>query len=249
MTHASLIEHLTSPAPATVAWAGLVLAALLAYQYRQAPVWAARDIRPLGGWKTVTAVQVVFGLTAAAALAPQWGTAAGTAAAALGWLSVLGVATDLATRKIPWDASYPPLAVGLICFATSYTIEGALALGAAMLGVVGVPLLARALTRKGLGMSDVRLLAAATTTTSWWLGQTWLLYALIAASVGQLTVRLIAPRLGWGTQVPVPGADDTRTRLELPFAPALVLAVWAFLAYGTYTGYGACAMWNPFGCS
>lgn len=243
------LHHFTSPAPATLAGAGLVLVVLLAYQYRQVPQWAARDIRPIVGWKIVAAGQVVAGLSATLAVTPVWGSAAGVAAAALGWLSVLAVATDLATRKVPWDASYPPLAVGLVCFAASYTFEGLLALGAALLGVVGVPFLARALTRKGLGMSDIRILAAAAATTSWWLGQTWLLYALIVACVGQLLIRFaIAPVLGWGTQVPVPG-HDTRTRLELPFAPALVLALWAFIAYGTYTGYGACAMWNPFGCA
>lgn len=248
MTH-TYLPHLTSPAPATMAWAGLVLVVLLAYQYRQAPIWAAREIHPVGGWKIVAALQVAAGLCATVLLTPQWGSAAGTAAAALAWLSVLGVATDLSTRKIPWDAAYPPLAVGLACFATSYTLEGALSLGAAVLGVVGVPLLARALTRKGLGMSDVRLLAAAATTTAWWLGQNWLLYAVILACLGQLVVRFaLAPLLGWGTHVPVPG-NDTRSRLELPFAPALVLALWTLIAYGTYTGYGACAMWNPFGCA
>ena len=46
----------------------------------------------------------------------------------------------------------------------------------------------------------------------------------------------------------MPGKDGA-TRLELPFAPALVLSTWAFLIYATHTGYGACQMWNPFGCS
>lgn len=253
---------------------GAVLVGLLTYQSRQHPQWAARGIHPIIGWRPVALTQVGTGLAATALLAPQWGTPAAVAAAAFAWLSVLAITTDLATRKVPWDVSYPVAAVGIVAFALDYTFEGALAAGAALLGVVGVPLLARALTRKGLGASDVRILFAATATTSWWVGQTWLLYALMMAALGQSVVRLFAPRLGWGARVPVPhrrthttGAVDltsqpddgpdaegspasapVRTRLELPFAPALLISIWALIAYATYTGQGACEMWNPFGC-
>lgn len=231
---------------------GAVLAGLVTYQFRQHTRWADRGIHPIVGWMPVGAAQVVAAVVAAALIGPVWGHPAGVAAAAFAWVSVLSVATDLATRKIPWDVFYPVAAIGVVAFALSYTLEGALAGGAALLGVVGVPWLARALTRKGMGLSDVRLLFAATATTSWWIGQTWLLYALIVASIGQLAVRLLAPVLGIGTQVPVPNKDATetaRTRLELPFAPALVVSLWAFIGYATHLGYGACQMWNPFGCT
>lgn len=244
------MDSLTAmPAPtAALVGAGIALAVLCTYQIRQIPAWTERGIHPVLGWKVIVPAQVITGLLSAFFLAPVWGIAAAVAAAGFAWLSTLAVATDLATRKIPWDVAYPPAAIGAACFALDYTIEGALSFGAAALGVVGMPMLLRTLTNKGLGMSDVRFLIAATATTSWWVGQTWLLYALMAAGVSQTVVRVLAPRHGWGSEVPVPGKDGA-TRLELPFAPALVLSTWAFLIYATHTGYGACQMWNPFGCS
>lgn len=239
-----------TPAPtAALVGAGIALCLLSVYQYRQVSGWTARGIYPVLGWRIIAPAQVLAGLLAAFLLAPGWGAPAAVASAGFAWLSVLAIATDLVTHKVPWDISYPPAALGAACFAYAYTLEGALALGTAALGVVGIPFLARAGTRKGLGMSDIRLLVAATATTAWWVGQTWLLYALIAASVAQLGVRILAPRFGWGAHVAIPDDEEGRTRLELPFAPALLLAIWAFLVYATVTGYGACQMWNPFGCA
>lgn len=282
------MESLTPMSALTaLVWAGIAIAALSLYQHRQIPAWTERAITPALGWAAIVPLQLAAAAIAAVGLAPTWGVPAAVAGAMFAWLSVLAVATDIATRKVPWDISYPPAAIGVVAFALAYNIEGALSLAAALLGVVGIPMLARTLTRKGLGMSDVRLLIAATAATSWWIGQNWLLYALIAASLLQLLIRLLAPTLGWGMQVPVPnrnpepteptdtrgdhsGQDEeakraayagetedgesasrgeVRTRLELPFAPALLTSVWAFIAYATITGYGACQMWNPFGCS
>lgn len=231
--------------------AGTALALSL-YVARQREGWAARGITPLGGWRPVSLLQVAVAVTAAAWFGQQWGSGAAISAAAFGWLGVLAVATDLKTRKIPWDVSHPVAAAGLACFAFNYTTEGLLALLMALAGLVGIPLAARALTNKGLGMSDVRLLWAATATTSWWAGQTWLLYGLILAALIQILVRVAARPCGWGRMVPAsghatPGDPTGRLRLELPFAPALVLALATCLSYGTATGLGACAMWNVTG--
>lgn len=230
----------------------IVLAGLVTYQIRQHGAWADRGIHPIVGWVPVGVAQVVAAITAAALIAPAWGTPAGVAAAAFAWVSVLSVATDLATRKIPWDVFSPVAVIGVVAFAFSYTLEGALSGGAALLAVVGAPWLCRVITNKGMGMSDLRLLFAATTTTSWWIGQTWLMYALVVAAIGHLALRIIAPLLRIGTLVPVPGTEDDQTprlRLELPFAPALVASIWALVGYATHIGYGACQMWNPFGCT
>lgn len=263
---------------ATTCYATLValVFALTLYVGTQKAAWAARGIRPTVGWFAQSQLQAVAAGVAAAYVQPAWGSGAALGAGMFAWLTVLAVSTDLATRKVPWDIFHPVAAVGLVAFLFNYTTEGALALGAALIGVVGVPHLLRALTRKGLGMSDVRYLWAASATTSWWVGQNWLLYAVIAAALLQLVVRVMAPLGGWGTRVPVPArrnhpdpapatttltvADNTvtlphddgdhptvATRLELPFAPALALGLWAAIGAATYYEYGACQMWNPFG--
>lgn len=220
---------------------------------RQGP-WAARGIVPIVGWPWTLAAQASLGLATVPYVNHVWGNGPAIAAAAFVWLGVLAIATDIATRKVPWDISHPVAFVGIAAFIPNYTTEGALAFGTALLGLVGLPLVVRALTRKGLGMSDIRLLWAATATMSWWVGQTWLLYALIVACLIQLVVRFVARSLNWGELVPVypdrPAPTDggaVAMRRELPFAPALVVGLVGCAAWGTYTGYGACLMWNVVG--
>lgn len=246
-----------------------ILVALSGYAVRQRAGWAERGILPVGGWWPVIGLQAVAGLMAALVLAPHWGTGPALAGAAFAWVSVLAVATDLRSYMVPWDVSHPVALIGLIAFAFNYTTEGALALGTGLLGAVAVPLIARWMTNQGLGMSDVRLLWAATATSAWWVGQTWLLYAILGACLIHWVLRALSPFTGWGRQVargpvtPTTPTDTTNddhetsavqtdtgpvpTRLALPFAPALIGALWCAIAYATHTQYGACQMWNILG--
>jgi hypothetical protein len=231
----------------------VVVAALILYADIHAPAWTERGITARVGWPTLFSSQAALAFAVVPFLYSVWGTGPAVAGAAFVWLGTLAVATDLHTRKVPWDISHPVAAVGLVTFAFNYTLEGALALGTGIVGAVGVPLLARALTNKGLGMSDIRLLWAATATCSWWAGQTWLLYALIAACLLQMPVKLVCHLFNWGPMVPVhpdqpvPDDGEVAMRRELPFAPALVAAITIFVGYATYTAYGACLMWNVTG--
>lgn len=279
------LYYLAAIAP-TLLISGALLALLSRFAARHAPLWDARGIHPGTSWRRVGTLQAAAGITATLLIAPTWGAGPAVAASAFAWLAVLAVATDLATRKIPWEVSHPVAGIGITCAALSWTVEGALAFAASLLGLVALPYLARALTHNGLGLSDVRLLWAATATLSWWIGQTWLLYALLGACALQLLVRLVAPHLGWGDMTPVPGpqkhpatpapaprdtisashaprpdtrapdtgpgerdahapsTEPTRLRRELPFAPALVLAITLATTYGTVTATGACTAWN-----
>lgn len=230
-----------------------MVAALTLYAATHATGWAERGITARISWATLFVAQAGLALTVVPYLHSVWGTGAAVAGSAFVWLGVLAVATDLHTRKVPWDISHPVAAVGLGAFALNYTLEGALALGTGIVGAVGVPLIARAITAKGLGMSDIRLLWAAVATCSWWVGQTWLLYALIAACLLQMPVKGLCHLFNWGPMVPKypdrPAPEDgvAAMRRELPFAPALVASIIAFVGYGTFTAYGACWMWNVTG--
>lgn len=233
----------------------ILVTAYTAYAVRQRNTWSeTRDIRVSVPWPVVFATQAAGVLIAAPYTHHVWGTGPAIAMGAFVWLAVLAVFTDLGSRKIPYEVPLYLIApVGVVAFALNYTIEGLLAFGAATVGLVGVPLVARALTNKGLGASDVRFLWAATATCSWWVGQTWLLYALIGACLIQMLVRLVAAPLNLGSMVPthperpVPDGQAPTMRRELPFAPALVAGFLIAITYGTYTAYGACQMWNVLG--
>lgn len=265
----------------TLTLTAAVLLALIGFTAQQRPAWQERDITSLLPWPALYTLQLAFGLTAAAYIGRTWGTPAGVSAAAFAWLTVLAVSTDLKTLKVPWNAPHAAALVGLICWAFDYTTEGAFSFAASLVGLVALPAVARALTNKGLGLSDVRLLWAATASVSWWSGQTWLLYALILACGLQLLVRIAASIFGFGRLVPAREApatvtpDETQTephtaatspratataahpttqtptkvrlRRELPFAPALLLAICLTSTYGTYIELGACQTWRVIG--
>lgn len=203
---------------------GVTLATLLGlcgFTAAQSNGWRARDIVPVLAWRYVAPVQVVAGLGVAAYVEPVWGLGAAVSAAAFTWLAVLAVATDVRSYKVPWDAPHVVAGIGVVCAAANYSTEAALSFAAAFVGCVAIPFLARAMTRQGLGMSDVRILWAATASLSWWAGQTWLLYALIGACLVQGVVRVGARMFGWGRLVtpgtpvdhdatnPAPAADPT----------------------------------------
>jgi prepilin signal peptidase PulO-like enzyme (type II secretory pathway) len=226
----------------------LVMAAMTGYSTSQRTTWAsARGIHALGPWAVLVATQWGTGLAAAAYIYPTWGTGAAISAASFAWFGILAMATDIKSYRIPFEVPlYLVAPVGLVAFAFNYTFEGMLSFVSAALGLVIVPLVARALTNSGLGASDVRLLWAVVATCSWWVGQNWLIYAILAACFLQIAVRIIAPKARLGRMVPVrEGAE--RLRRELPFAPALIISFFGAIIYGTTTGYGACLMWNVLG--
>lgn len=240
---------------ATVALLGALLG-LNGYLWYHHTAWGQRGIRPLGGYTITVPAQNAAALAAFWAIATQWGTGAGVSAATFAWLATFAVATDLKTQKVPWDVFYPVMAIGAAGFTLNFTTYGALSLAAGS-AVCVVAFIARVITNSGLGMSDLRLLWAATFTTTWWAGHQWFLYALIGACLAQQVVRLVAPVLGWGTMVPIPSQatpttehgdsgtpERPRMRRELPFAPALVAAIVIATGYGTIIGYGACATWS-----
>lgn len=240
----------------TLLGATLTAAGFTGYTHRAHPRWAQdRGITSALPWPAVYALAAAAALAVAAWLHPGWGAGPAWTFAAFTWLAVLAVCTDLGSRKVPWEVPiWGVVPLGLLGFAVNFTSPGLLSLAAAFLGLVVLPLLARAWTRQGLGASDVRILWAAVATCSWWIGQTWLLYGLLVACLLQLAVRAVARALGWGAWVPVPGKPSTpstgapRLRLELPFAPALVGGLILSVLVGAHTGYGACATWSAVAC-
>lgn len=208
--------------------ASAALLGLILFGGLRAAAWTGRGITPVGGWRAVSIAQGVAGLAAATTVRIDWtGPGRGAAVIAIAgftWLAVLAVATDLKTRKIPWEAAHPVAALGLVCGGVEFTRQGLFAFAASFVGIVAAPWLARVLTRKGLGLSDVRLLWAATATLSWWVGQNWLLYGVVAACVLQLGVRAVAAPLGLGALVPIPtgpvGGAHRRSALDPQPAPA-----------------------------
>lgn len=225
----------------------LTCVALTALASTQYDAWASRDITPVVRWRTLTVLQLLVGGAVGAGFHNQ-GIGVVVALTALGWLGCLSIATDLATHRVPWEPPHVIAAIGVVCFAVNWSTPGLLSLLTAALALVVIPLVARALTHNGLGLSDVRLLWAITATTAWWVGQTWLIFGLIIACLGQLVIRGLAPVFKWGKLVERrPSADPEapqRFRRELPFAPAIFVGVIAAVALTFTSGLTACSTWS-----
>jgi hypothetical protein len=93
-------------------------------------------------------------------------------------------------------------------------------------------------TRRLVGMGDVRLLFALTFTLSWWVSVQGMLYAFLL-SQGLLAVMVVVAKIFHvGSTEPLrPGG---RPRLHLPVAPALGLAYLTAIALTAVTGINAC---------
>jgi prepilin signal peptidase PulO-like enzyme (type II secretory pathway) len=222
------------------------LAALLTTVHRQRHAWAHRDITPVRSWRATTAVAILASTLATAATATMTGPWPAASVGAMAFLAVIAVSTDLASRKIPRDLPHVAALTALAHFALSEhrSLTALIALTVSTVGLVVLPWIARALTRNGLGFSDIRLLWAFTTALAWWTGPNILVWALIGACLTQLLAHPAAAVLGWGRTVPVPdkdGTDTGRTRTELPFAPALCAAFLAAAGYAAITGASACS--------
>lgn len=213
---------MTFALPGTFLLACAALTFLTGYQSVKKAGWAGRGIHPVLPWGVVISTQVVAALAVVPYFYGTWGSGPAIAGSAFVWLGVLAVATDLKTRKVPYDIAHPVALLGLALFATDYTIEGALSLGAAIIGLVGVPFVARAITNKGLGMSDIRLLWAATAACSWWIGQNWLLYAVIVACLIQIPIKALCHLMDWGPMVPAHDPPDTQVSGSILNAPTRI---------------------------
>ena len=202
----------------------VALGCLHLYARARQKQWEDRAIRPAGGWSRLHLCQGVAGMVAGSIITVHWGASAGIAVAAMTWLACLAVLTDIATYKIPWDAIPPVAVIGLVAGLSAYTTEGLLSFLTAVVIIVLAPLVASLLARRALGMSDIRLLWAATATMSWWAGPIWLIYGLIGSCVIQSLARVAAPAMGWGRMVhrsadPAHSASDDTDALASAEAP------------------------------
>lgn len=208
--------------------------------HAKTPAWTARQITATGSWTGTISAATATAAGAALLLNPAIGPTRATAAAAAAFLAVLAISTDLASRKVPRDIPHVSATIGLAAFTVNASWPAAISLAVTAVALVALPWITRAVTRSGLGFSDIRLLWAFTATTSWWTGPNIAIWSLLGACLLQLTVRALATPLHLGTRVPVPGTDG-RTRLELPFAPALCAAFATGTGYAAITGASACA--------
>lgn len=221
-----------------------VLAALPALASRWAAGWHERGITATGSWpRTLLAATATATLTGLLT-ATHAGTAQALAVAAATQIAVLAVSTDLACRMIPREVPHVATIIGLIAFATQFSWPALISLAVTGTALVVLPWIGRALTRNGLGFSDIRLLGAFTATLAWWTGPDRLIWALLGAALLQGAAHALARPLRLGRLVPVPDRDGNptgRTRRELPFAPALVAAFTAATIHAVATGASACA--------
>lgn len=182
--------------------------------------WSDRGIRVVVPWPVALPVQGLAAAAVSTALVPRIGAAAATGLAAAIWIGLLAVNSDLACQKIPYEAPHRAALVGILASLPGLTVPRVVTVGVTVLLCVGAPLAARALTRRGLGLSDVRLMWAWTATLSWWTGPTVLAYGLIAACLLQIPVHLSV----WATR----RIRRTSTGpVHLPFAPALTVGFLA----------------------
>lgn len=201
--------------------------------------WEGRGITAIARWHWVNALAAVLGIGAYALTLPAGILPAAATAVATG-MTVIASATDLHCHKAPRELPHVVAFVGLACAAPTVItnpIPTLTSLAVAFVGLVAIPWAARALTRNGLGFSDIRILWAFTATLSWWTGFVPLIWALIAACLLQIVLRVAVPRRILGRE------NDTatgRTRRELPFAPALCTAFVAAAIFCAQQGQTVC---------
>jgi prepilin signal peptidase PulO-like enzyme (type II secretory pathway) len=154
--------------------------------------WDSRAVQSAGPWLLTLLSAAGVALLVGALTADRNSPSAALSAAAAAWLAVLAASTDLGSRKIPREACHAAAAVGLIAAGTAADMLGWLNAAVAAVALVALPWVARAATRQGLGLGDIRLLWAFTATLGWWLDPAVLTYALIGACLLQLGVRVVA---------------------------------------------------------
>ena len=224
-----------------------VVASLDGYLRTVSPGWQARDIEPIGSWRTVRGAQVVLALACGGVVAAHVGAWEAVTVTALVWLAVLAVFTDLGSYRIPWDACWAatvPAALAAIpgIWLTPSKTAALLSAGTALFFLVAIPLGVSLLLGRALGMSDIRLLLVVVVATGWWADPTLLIYGLMGASIPQLVARMLAPRLGWGRMVAAPSGASRR---EMPFAPAIVASMALAIGVSVATEATACQTWAP----
>lgn len=221
---------------------------LLSLKHRAA--WSARGITSVLRWRDTLLLcalaAIGYGtLIANAHAVAEPGIAIPAAAAA--WLGTFAICTDLACQKIPREMPHYAAATGLatlLYYAVNPDTSGSRGwmlfnLTATFALIVAAPWIARVATRRGLGLSDIRMMWAFTATLSWWNadGFVQMGYGLIAACLLQIPAHLGYAAYRRRHRLPqthLPetpsNAPDKKTRLRLPFAPALAVCILASVA-------------------
>ncbi len=172
------------------------------------------------GWfaPSIEAASVVVALWAAAVVPADWLWPT----VGLGWTLLALAVTDARTLILPDALTLPLIPAGLLMVAFALPerlIDHLIGAGAGFVVPAAVRLLYRRLRdREGLGLGDVKLLAAA---GAWvgWQGLPWLLLiAAVAALAAVLLVAIVRRRLDAGAPI--------------PFGPFLCLAFWLVWLYG-----------------
>lgn len=149
--------------------------------------------------------------------------------AALTWVAVVSLITDLTCLKIPREPSWAALGFGALVVFLSAPPAGIASFAAGFLGMFTILLLILVLSRGGLGSGDMRLLLAFTPVAAW-VGYTPLLAGLLIGAVGQFPLRFVLRRFG------------LFNGKGYPFAPALVIGFTvAIMLYGDPTN--PCLEW------
>lgn len=228
---------------------------LLAFERACAPRWALRGM-PLGTRPVTAALRAGTGIAGGIAVGhAQTGglrvaLAVSLAGAALSWLLLLASATDLRFRKVPFEACWTVTGLGMVAAALCATSSAAAGLAGGELVVALVYLLAH-LTR-GAGRGDLRLIAAAAATLSWWAGVSGLLTALSCACLAQLVLRLVAAAgrarsgqlahalagLGGAPAGPIRG------KRVYPMAPGIAVGVLLAAVVAVHSGFHPCHDWT-----
>lgn len=214
------------PAPTAAAPAPQRAAAGGAWGRWSPSAWAARGIRfPRTARHTFTWSGLVTAAAAtAAAVSGQAAPVVVAYGVAMGAL-VLCVSTDLASQRIPREVPNTVAVIGWCCFAAHYSPLGAVAAAVTFIGIVLIPFIPTLVAPSvGIGFSDIRLLHALTASLAWWVGHAWMLYALVAAALIQILVRLTL-RAG---------------RAPLPFAPALAASYAVAATAALFLPSGVC---------
>lgn len=179
--------------------------------------WASRDIPVTVRTSLISGSAALVG--GLGALAAGWYPIVGVAVSTLFGVFTLSALTDLASGKMPKEAAWFGSAVGLLLIVIGpLTMFDRIGVAFAVAVTAGVPFIVWALG-KGIGLGDVRLLAAGTLLTAWWAGPLAPLAGYIIATILQLVLRVAAPRRV-KDRFRLSAPDEP---VKYPFGPALAV--------------------------